>query len=179
MVNPCAFNPCWLLLHFLCGWVCTIKGWVVLESLLLAGGYLAAARALRRVVFPILKGLFENVLSYQVRSAPVVLHGPVHEWIVLTKTMFYGCLVYIGIGLCGIIGAMFEVAVLLWGYAIYLICTGILNARSVWTVLQSVLKAEKDFGKACNFVFQGRCDGYIEDLKLARPETADMRKTGV
>lgn len=64
-------------------------------------------------------------------------------------------------------------------YAIYLICTGILNARSVWTVLQSVLKAEKDFGKACNFVFQGRCDGYIEDLKLARPETAGMRKTGV
>lgn len=31
-----ALNPCWLAFKLFFGWICTIKGWVVLESLLLA-----------------------------------------------------------------------------------------------------------------------------------------------
>ncbi|TKA53318.1 hypothetical protein B0A53_04336 [Rhodotorula sp. CCFEE 5036] len=145
MVNPCALNPCYLFFKLACGWVCTIKGWVVLESLLLAAQYFAAAWAIRRVVFPILKGLFENVLSYQ------VLHGPVHDWIDQIKIIFYGCMIYVAVGVCGALGAIFEIMILLWIYALYLIGTAILNAKTIWSLLQSVLAAEEKFGKACNF----------------------------
>ncbi|GAA6017342.1 hypothetical protein JCM8202_005646 [Rhodotorula sphaerocarpa] len=160
MINPCALNPCWLAFELFFGWICTIKGWVVLESLLLAAEYFAAAWVLREAIFPILKGLFENFASYQ------ILHGPVHDWIDMTKTLFYGCKVYVAIGLCGAIGAILEILILLWCYAIYLLVTAVFNARTLWTTLQDVLAAEAKFGKACNFVFQGKCDGYIEDLKM-------------
>lgn len=118
----------------------------MLESLLLAGvsghssghkiraewshrqQYFAAAWAIRRVVFPILKGLFENVLSYQVREEVSsttlagdlrdcllqVLHGPVHDWIDQIKMIFYGCMIYVAVGVCGALGAIFEIMILLW-----------------------------------------------------------------
>ncbi|GAA5991550.1 hypothetical protein JCM10908_005757 [Rhodotorula pacifica] len=159
MVNPCALNPVYLFCKCACGWVCTIKGWVVLESLLLAAEYFAVAYAIRRGIFPILKGLFENVASYQ------VLHGPVHDWIDQLEYIFYACLVYVGIGVSGALGAILEIEILLWIYAIYLIVTGVLNAKTLWALLQNVLAAEEKFGKACNFVFAGKCKGYIEDLK--------------
>lgn len=90
--------------------------------------YFAAAWAIRRVVFPILKGLFENVLSYQVRdevsstsqaedlrdSVLQVLHGPVHDWIDQIKIIFYGCMIYVAVGVCGALGAIFEIMILLW-----------------------------------------------------------------
>ena len=52
-------------------------------------------------------------------------------------------------------------------YALYLIGTAILNAKTIWSLLQSVRAAEEKFGKACNFVFAGKCQGYMEDLKTA------------
>lgn len=58
-------------------------------------------------------------------------------------------------------------------YALYLIGTAILNAKTIWSLLQSVLAAEEKFGKACNFVFAGKCQGYMEDLKTASlPQSA-------
>lgn len=54
--------------------------------------------------------------------------------------------------------------------------TAVFNARTLWTTLQDVLAAEAKFGKACNFVFQGKCDGYIEDLKtVSGRQTASKR----
>lgn len=52
-------------------------------------------------------------------------------------------------------------------YALYLIGTAILNAKTMWSLLQSVLAAEEKFGKACNFVFAGKCQGYMDDLETA------------
>lgn len=43
-----------------------------------------------------------------------VLHGPVHDWIDQIKVIFYGCLIYVAIGICGALGAIFEIMILLW-----------------------------------------------------------------
>ncbi|GAA6057404.1 hypothetical protein JCM3770_000749 [Rhodotorula araucariae] len=153
--TPCL--PCQLL----CGWICTIKGWVVLESLILAGTYFIAAYVLREVIFPILKGLFENFVIYQ------FAHGILGEWIADVKVLFYGALLYIAIGVAGLAGAILQIQILLWVYAGYLLVSLGVNAKKLWEVLQSILGALDDLKKACGIVsapFGGDCDAFFQKL---------------
>ncbi|GAA5937955.1 hypothetical protein JCM3775_002406 [Rhodotorula graminis] len=153
--TPCL--PCQLA----CGWICTIKGWVVLESLLLAGTYFAAAYVLRELVFPPLKDLFENFLVYQ------VLKDPLGTWIADVKVLFYGCMLYVAVGVAGLVGAILQIQILLWAYAIYLLVTLGLNAKKLWDVLQSILGALDGLKKACGIVsapFGGDCDAFFRKL---------------
>ncbi|BGP05108.1 hypothetical protein NBRC10512_005117 [Rhodotorula toruloides] len=127
-------------------WVCTIKGWVVLQSLLLASEYFAICWALRYVVFPLLKSCFENFLVYQ------ILHGPLGNWITLVKAAFYASLACFGAGIAGIIGALFEIQILLWLYAIYLLGAGAIGAKKLYDTLQSVLAEIDNVKSACKKV---------------------------
>lgn len=45
----------------------------------------------------------------------------------MTKTLFYGCMVYVAIGLCGAIGAILEILILLWWSVLF---PGALDAGS-------------------------------------------------
>ncbi|GAA5971357.1 hypothetical protein JCM11641_008321 [Rhodosporidiobolus odoratus] len=143
-------------------WICTVKGWVVLQSFILGAGYFAAAYVLREIVFPVLKSLFENFIVYQ------FFKGPLGDWIIDVKTMFYAALIYTAIGFAGLVGAILEVGFLLIPYLIYLAIGAVITAKKVWEVLQSILSAEKDLKKACDAMsglFGGNCDQTFEDIK--------------
>ncbi|BGP37025.1 hypothetical protein JCM10450v2_000935 [Rhodotorula kratochvilovae] len=153
--TPCL--PCQLF----CGWICTIKGWVVLESLILAATYFVAAYVLREVIFPVLKDLFQNWFVYQFAKDLLA------DWIADVKLLFYGALVYIAIGVAGLLGAILQIQILLWIYAAYLLVSLGVNAKKLWDVLQSILDALDDLKKACGIVsapFGGNCDAFFQKL---------------
>ncbi|BGP13105.1 hypothetical protein JCM10213v2_001024 [Rhodosporidiobolus nylandii] len=143
----------------LCSWICSIKGWVVLQSLILSAEYFAAAYVLREIVFPVLKGLFENIGFF---------HSILEPWIKDVKVLFYGALLYFLIGIAGLIGALLEMAFLLIPYAIYLVVGFIIAAKKTYAVFQSVLDAEKDLKKACNIMsglFGGNCNDTFDEIR--------------
>ncbi|CEQ40454.1 SPOSA6832_02070, partial [Sporobolomyces salmonicolor] len=130
--------------------------------------YFAFAYVLRKVVFPVLKSLFENFVVYP------FFHRPLATWI---TDMFYFCLAYTAIGLAGLIGALFEIQLLLWPYVVYLVVAWsaserclvylrvtdlfrlnrALNAKKAYEVLESVLAEEDDLNKAWQAHFFPRC----------------------
>ncbi|BGP21980.1 hypothetical protein JCM10295v2_000857 [Rhodotorula toruloides] len=156
---------CLCLPPFLYTWICTIKGWVVLQSLLLASEYFAICWGLRYVVFPLLKSCFENFLVYQ------ILHGPLGNWIILVKAAFYASLACFGAGLAGIVGALCEIQILLWLYAVYLLGSGVVGAKKLYDTLQSVLADINDVQSACKkvpgifSVFGINCDTSFDKLQ--------------
>ncbi|GAA5830575.1 hypothetical protein JCM11251_002518 [Rhodosporidiobolus azoricus] len=147
-------------------WICTVKGWVVLQSAVLAGGYLAVAWALRRVAFPRLKGIFENEALYNFVPP---LREPLLTWIADVKDLFYGALAYFAMGFAGLVGAVLQIGILLVPHAVYLLISWFAAAYKIWTVLQTILKSWDDLGKACNkassFFGQGSCDETFDKYK--------------
>ena len=68
MLTTCLFDPIQFIptpLAFV-SWICTVRGWVFLQSLIMCGLYFAAAWVLRRVVWKFVAGAFENFISYNV-----------------------------------------------------------------------------------------------------------------
>lgn len=53
-------------------WICTVRGWAVLQSLMMCTEYGIACWILRRVVFPILAKLFQNIIMYNVRALSLI-----------------------------------------------------------------------------------------------------------
>ncbi|GAA5905393.1 hypothetical protein JCM6882_003147 [Rhodosporidiobolus microsporus] len=145
-------------------WICTVKGWVVLQSGILGFGYLAACYVLRRIAFPFLKGTFEQEEVYNLVPA---LRDPILGWIADVKVLFYGALGYAAMGLAGIVGAIFQIGILLVPYAIYLLVSWLAAAKKIWDVLQTVLAMWDKLHEACNvaaFVFGGNCDESFETV---------------
>ncbi|GAA5936944.1 uncharacterized protein JCM15063_000105 [Sporobolomyces koalae] len=175
---------------FIVGCICSIKGVVVVCSAGLAGSYFIAAYYLREVVFPPLKIMHEFWPSYMAScssfrgsiafaDSTLVIstlfeqaikygHIPVMDWIHDIQFMFRGALCYVAIGLAGLLGALLEVELFLWAYAVYL--CGSATVTKLWSVLKGILEKQDDLRKSCNAagkLMGFNCDAKFDEAKLA------------
>ncbi|GAA5879321.1 hypothetical protein JCM16303_003164 [Sporobolomyces ruberrimus] len=125
--------------------ICSAKGIVIICSAFLAATYLAVCYVLREIAFPVLKKIHENWLSYMVIKYS---HIPVMDWIEDIKIMFQGALIYASIGLGGLLGALFEVQLLLWPYCVYLCVSA--SGKKVYEVALSFIEFQDKIKEACN-----------------------------
>ncbi|GAA6009843.1 hypothetical protein JCM11491_000835 [Sporobolomyces phaffii] len=149
------------------------KGIVVICSGLLAATYLGVAYVLRKVAFPMLKKLHENWLSYMVIK---YAHIPVMDWISEIKVvqLFLEFISYLSgrYGLAGLLGALFEVQLLLYPYVVYLCGSAYLSGKKVYDLVQDFLKFQNKLLESCNKVggvLGLNCDEEFATAKKASP----------
>ncbi|GAA5901776.1 uncharacterized protein JCM6883_000392 [Sporobolomyces salmoneus] len=156
---------CTIVLQIVCC-LLTAKAIVIICSGALAISYFAVCVALREYAFPFLKTLHESWPSYFIIKYS---HIPVMDWINTIKVLFYGALVYTLVGLCGLLGALLEVQLFLWAYAVYLCISAYLSCTKIYEVLQSFLKTQDEIRKACKKVediLKLNCDEKFEEYEL-------------
>ncbi|KAM0787925.1 hypothetical protein ACM66B_006131 [Microbotryomycetes sp. NB124-2] len=143
-------------------WICTVRGWVVLMSAFMTVEYFGIAWVLRRIVWKVVAGLYENIVSYN------IFKGLLSEWIPVIKRDFYVCLGYSAVGVFGFLGALFNAQLFLWVYAIYLLGSWIVNAMEIIKVTGKIVDLEEKVNEACNFVgklFDADCDGFFDKVQ--------------
>lgn len=65
---------------------------------------------------------------------------------------FYAFLVYTGVGGAGLLGALFNIQILLWIYAAYLLVTWAVNAYQMYQTIKSILDLQSQLEDACSKV---------------------------